>query len=159
MGEGREGDREEESAARERRTGWRSSTTSECSGWATSDSRSTDGDAADYGAQLSCSGCFDALHSPCIWSLQVLAPSSMLLVVIRWPLSRCITRSNNSDHYTHNLKRNDAQTRLLELPLLRNDENTNKTNNTATVKALIVFGGMGRQFHQLGSSCHCQPTT
>lgn len=50
---------------------WRSSTTSEkkqlgCSGWATMDSRSTNGDAAEYRAQLSCSGCFDALRSSCI---------------------------------------------------------------------------------------------
>lgn len=38
-------------------------------------------------------------------------PSSILLVMIRWPQSRCITRSNNSDHYTHDPKHNDAQTR------------------------------------------------
>lgn len=72
MGKGREGDREEERLRETARDGLlESSTTSEkkqlgCSGWATMDSRSTNGDAAEYRAQLSCSGCFDALRSSCI---------------------------------------------------------------------------------------------
>lgn len=83
VGGGREGDREEERLRESSGLAVRSSSTSEkkqlgCSGRATIDSRSTNDDAAGYGAQLSYSSCFDAQRSSCIWLLKVLArlPSS-----------------------------------------------------------------------------------